>query len=247
MSVPRTSEGTISFVWNGETFKTWYKLVGDLSSSSTPLIVLHGGPGGGHDYMLSLCDLAHKTPPVPIIFYDQIGCARSTLLPSKPNEFWTVDLFLAELENIITHFQIDRYDVLGNSWGASLAVSSVLGQRQATAGLGRLVLANCSTSIEVLNRARGELMERLGVKDVIEGHQRDGTTSDPEYKAAYRTFWANHACRMNPVPDEVQCTFKSLEHKEGGAHVLKHMFVSSTVFQTLLLTSDCLRAGPRTF
>lgn len=217
------TEGTIPFVRDGETFHTWYKLVGDISQETVPLIVLHGGPGGGHDYMLSLSDLYKRTPPIPVLFYDQLGCARSTLLPSKPSSFWNTELFISEFENVLAHFQFDTYDILGNSWGASLAVAALLDHRRSMNGLRRLVLANCSTSIEVLNTERGRLMEKLGVKEVIERHQREGTTSDPEYKEAYRKFWASHACRMDPIPDEVQRTFSSLEQEDGGGYVLKHM------------------------
>ncbi len=44
---------------------------------TTPLIILHGGPSGGFDYLLlnyrRLADDGRM-----VIFYDQYGCGRST-------------------------------------------------------------------------------------------------------------------------------------------------------------------------
>ena len=43
----------------------WWKKVG--SGSNPPLLTLHGGPGAGHNYLLSLAALADDRP---VIFYD---------------------------------------------------------------------------------------------------------------------------------------------------------------------------------
>ncbi|KAK3172817.1 hypothetical protein OEA41_006142 [Lepraria neglecta] len=40
--------------------RTWYRIIGDLKSPSTPLITLHGGPGACHEYLLPLKDLNDK-------------------------------------------------------------------------------------------------------------------------------------------------------------------------------------------
>ena len=67
--------------------KTWYNIVGDISpngtkSGKTPLVVVHDGPGAGHDYLLPLTDLFTKYSR-PIIFYDQIGNGAQLIFPSK--------------------------------------------------------------------------------------------------------------------------------------------------------------------
>src|ERR1700684_1422387 len=89
-------------------YETWYRVTGSLESSMTPLVIAHGGPGCSHDYLISLAALARSGRP--IVHYDQVGGGRSTLLPDKDPSFWTVDLFLAELVNLLTHLGInDRY------------------------------------------------------------------------------------------------------------------------------------------
>ncbi|KAK4182078.1 Alpha/Beta hydrolase protein [Podospora australis] len=107
----------------GKPCKTWYKIVGNLQSSSVPLIALHGGPGAGHNYLLSLTDL-YRDHGIPVIFYDQIGCGRSTHFQEKMGDtsFWTFDLYLAELDNLIDHLNVREkgFYLLGQSWGGVL-------------------------------------------------------------------------------------------------------------------------------
>ncbi|KAG6843273.1 hypothetical protein H0H93_001583, partial [Arthromyces matolae] len=116
------TDGKIDFTYQGETFQTYYKLFGDVKGSqTTPLIVLHGGPGLVHDYLVPFSDLTSKFGR-PVILYDQLGNGLSTHLKEKPPTFWTVDLFIDELVNVINHFSIqDSFNLAGHSWGGILA------------------------------------------------------------------------------------------------------------------------------
>jgi pimeloyl-ACP methyl ester carboxylesterase len=81
------------------------------------LVALHGGPGVNHGYLLILSDLT-QTYSIPLVVYDQIGTGYSTHLPEKRGDtsFWTEELFLAELNNLLTYLRIkDDYDLLGHS------------------------------------------------------------------------------------------------------------------------------------
>ncbi|TFY81980.1 hypothetical protein EWM64_g2026 [Hericium alpestre] len=160
MSTVQVTESTIPFTYQGETYQTWYKLVGDLSSATRPpLIVLHGGPGMGHNYMASIADLASSTPARPVVFYDQIGCGKSTHLPLKSPEFWSVELFVAELENILAYLKIKIFDLLGHSWGGVVASEYVV--RRQPEGLRHLILSNSLANSKIRTRARRRLMLQL--------------------------------------------------------------------------------------
>ena len=94
----------------------------DLSSRTRPLVGLHGRPRAGHNYLLSLEDLASKHG-IPAVLYDQLGTGNSTHLQDKRGDasFWIVDLFLEELNNLLKHLGIQEdYNVFGNSWGGML-------------------------------------------------------------------------------------------------------------------------------
>ncbi|KAH9834554.1 L-amino-acid amidase [Rhodofomes roseus] len=68
-SVPVT-DGHAPFVYENETFDTYFKVFGQLDGRTRdPLVVLHGGPGLTHDYMLPLSDLA--TVGIPVILCGQ--------------------------------------------------------------------------------------------------------------------------------------------------------------------------------
>lgn len=49
------------------------------SLTGKPLVVLHGGPGATHDYLLALTEFAMLGWQV--VHYDQVGNGRSTHLP----------------------------------------------------------------------------------------------------------------------------------------------------------------------
>ena len=191
-----------------EEWQTWYRVTGDLQSGPTPLVVAHGGPGCSHDYVLALAQLAERGRPV--VHYDQLGGGRSTHMPEKGGDFWTVDLFLRELENLLVHLDInDRYFLLGQSWGGMLGAEH--GIRQ-PAGLKALVISNSPASMALWASEAKVLRGQLepDVEAALDRHEAAGTTDDPEYLAAQKVYYDLHVCRVVPNPPEVVRTFEML-------------------------------------
>ncbi|MGB6770765.1 MAG: proline iminopeptidase-family hydrolase [Candidatus Dormiibacterota bacterium] len=187
-------------------FETWYRVVGDLAGHGAegpaPVVILHGGPGGTHDYLLPMADLASRGRAV--IFYDQLGNGNSTHLPDRGVEFWTVQLFVEELANLLQHLGIaGRYHVLGQSWGGFLAQEHAITQ---PAGLQSLVISNSAASFPAFVREADRLRQELPkeVEATLRRHEEAGTTSDPEYRAACQVFYERHLCRLDPWPDGVK-------------------------------------------
>ncbi|KAJ7622535.1 Alpha/Beta hydrolase protein, partial [Roridomyces roridus] len=162
--------GTIDFVLDGETFKTAYKIFGDLKAPC-PLLVLHGGPGIPHQYLLTFSALASKTRPV--IFYDQIGCGLSTHLPNKPAEFWTVEMFMKELDNVIAQLLADTvFDLAGHSWGGMLGADYIISR------LRRLILADAPASMELWSVGANLLLDHkfpAEFGDMLRKYERDAS------------------------------------------------------------------------
>ncbi len=125
------TEGYVEF----RGYRTWYRITGDLCTDACPLLVLHGGPGCTHDYVDSFKDLAANGRAV--IHYDQLGNGNSTHLRNAEPGFWTVGLFLDELQALIAHLGLSQYALLGQSWGGMLAAEHAVRRpsvRPASAG-----------------------------------------------------------------------------------------------------------------
>src|SRR5262249_51042603 len=136
-------EGTVPFRHGDEAAETWYRIDGELRHEGpAPLVTLHGGPGASHDYLLALADLAGDRA---VVFYDQIGNGRSTHYEGRNGSFWTVDLFVRELRNLVESLEIgDRHHVLGSSWGGFLGQEYAFTQ---PSGLRSLVLSDTPASL----------------------------------------------------------------------------------------------------
>ena len=190
-------------------YRTWYRVTGDLSARKAPLVVLHGGPGCTHDYVDAFKGLAARGRAV--VHYDQLGNGRSTHLRDKGANFWTPRLFLDELENLLRHLKIDgRYHVLGQSWGGMLAAEHAVTQPK---GLRALVITNSPASMELWVREANRLRDELPpqVQATLLKHEKAGTTNHSEYKEAMRVFYDRHVCRVTPWPEEVARTFKAID------------------------------------
>ncbi|CAH0038129.1 unnamed protein product [Clonostachys rhizophaga] len=161
--------------------RTWYKIIGDLHSKSTPLVVLHGGPGACHDYLLPLTDLS-----VPLVFYDQIGNGKSTHLPERngDEDFWSVELFKNELNNLLKHLGLDSrpIDVYGRA-----ACSQPNGH-----------LASMDTWRIGITSLRKQLPEDVQV--VLDEAEKSQKFETPEYAAAIEVFYKRHLSLARPYP-----------------------------------------------
>ncbi len=83
-----------------------------------PVVVLHGGPGGGISAFLRRL---HDPAAYRIITFDQRGCGQSTPHAELAgNTTWDL---VADMEALRRHLQIERWQVLGGSWGSTLALA----------------------------------------------------------------------------------------------------------------------------
>jgi L-proline amide hydrolase len=199
-------------------WQTWYRVTGDLASTKAPLVVLHGGPGAAHNYTLRIAGLAGQGRAV--IHYDQLGIGNSTHLPGEGADFWTIELFLAELDNLLGALHLaGRYHLLGQSWGGILAAEHAV---RRPAGLRALVIANSPAAMPLWLSEAGRLREQLppDVRETLLAHEAAGTTDDPEYRAAEKVFNDRHVCRVVPNPPEVAATFAAIDADPTVYHTM---------------------------
>jgi proline-specific peptidase len=164
-----------------------------------------------HIYMISHTEI-HALYGIPVIFYDQLGIGNSTHLRHKPAEFWTPELFMDELDNLLVQLGIERdFDLLGHSWGGMLAADYV-SQRQPP-GLHRLVISSAPPSNPLWEESMRGYLEGFPVefKEMVLRHEREGNFESAEYKAAIQVFLNKHTCQTVPWPEELVASFDSVD------------------------------------
>lgn len=85
--------------------------------SGPPVVVLHGGPGAYHDYLLPGFDLLATGRE--LIYYDQRGGGQSPVAREVPVG-WQEQV--ADLDALRLHWGFDRLTLAGYSWGGLLAM-----------------------------------------------------------------------------------------------------------------------------
>lgn len=87
-----------------------------------PVVYLHGGPGSG-----STPGARRFFDPEKyrIVLFDQRGCGRSQPLLSERSQLQTntTQHLIRDLESLRTHLAIERWTILGISWGTTLALA----------------------------------------------------------------------------------------------------------------------------
>ena len=100
----------------------------------TPAVILHGGPGAHHDYLLPGFDALADGRE--LVYYDQRGGGRSPVARDVPVG-WREQV--ADLEALRGHWGLGRLTLVGYSWGGLLALLYAL---EHPGRVGRLALVS---------------------------------------------------------------------------------------------------------
>ena len=199
-------------------YSVWYRIVGagptDPGRDETPLLVLHGGPGCGHDYLEPLAALAADRP---VVFYDQLGCGRSDQ-PDDPGR-WVIDRFTREIDVVRAALGLDRVHLLGQSWGGWLAIEYLTSRPggPAAAGVERAVLASTSASLAAFEAETRRLRTLLPpeAQAALDDGDRTGDVTTEAYQRAADEFYARHVCRLAEWPEPMLRTIANLEGNQS--------------------------------
>jgi proline iminopeptidase len=128
------------------------------------VVVLHGGPGAHHDYLLPQFDRLARGRT--LFYYDQRGGGKSPVQRDVPVG-WREQV--ADLDTLRDHLKIERLTLCGYSWGGLLAVLYLLEHPDRVE---RLALVS-PASITARYRAEFErrFAERMGAPEIVRARE----------------------------------------------------------------------------
>ena len=152
-----------------------------MKESPPPLVVLHGGPGIPCNYLLPLVNVITDRA---VIFYDQLGCGRS----SRPQDedAYSISLAVDDLIQLMNEWNLSTYHLYGHSFGGILAYEYL--KRTNDANCLSVILSSTPTSIPQLEEESQCLLQKLVVE--CEGDKTQ----------ALERFRQVHECQAVPIP-----------------------------------------------
>jgi proline-specific peptidase len=172
--------------------RVWHESAGD---GPVALLLLHGGPGASSDYLTPLMALAEHG--YRVVRYDQLGSRRS----DKPDDpaLWQVPRFVAEVEAVRQALGLGRMHLLGQSWGAFLALEYALRHGDALRSL-TLASGAASTAECLVGMRRWREALPLAMRESLDRCEAEEDYAHPDYQAAMDELYRRHLCRVWPYP-----------------------------------------------
>lgn len=138
-------------------------------SAGSPIIVLHGGPGGDHTYFLP--QMLRLAKNHLVTFYDQRGSGKSLDTPLV-QEVINLDQFVEDLEALRKHLGYEEFTIIGYSWGGRLAMEYAIKYPNR---IDSMILASSSSSTYLGQQAYEENFS----KQLINKHPELANLFDP--------------------------------------------------------------------
>ncbi|MET0408510.1 MAG: prolyl aminopeptidase [Pseudorhodoplanes sp.] len=222
-----------------------------------PVIILHGGPGGGSNPTMRRF---HDPERYRIVLFDQRGCGRSTPNASLDNN--TTHDLVADMERIRSELGIPRWQLFGGSWGSTLALAYAESYPERVSSMvlrGIFLLTKaelhwfyqdgCSWLFPEAFAEFQRLIPPAERDDMIGAYHRRLTSSDLSLRlAAARAWsiWEGTTLSLIPEADRV-ARFGADTYALAFARIESHFFVNSGFFSRdgeLLLEAHRLRDIP---
>jgi proline iminopeptidase len=143
--------------------------------SGKPAVALHGGPGSGcAPWWADFFDLdAYR-----VLLFDQRGCGRSRPHTLAAN---TTQHLIADIERLREHLGVERWLVLGGSWGSTLGLAYAQAHPDRVTELVLFAVGTTSRAeVEWMTRGVGQLFPEAWARfrDGVPEAERDGSLVD---------------------------------------------------------------------
>ncbi|MCL9780009.1 proline iminopeptidase-family hydrolase [Vibrio sp. S4M6] len=185
--------------------KIFWRSVGE--GSKTPILAVHGGPGGSHDILLE--PLSNLAKDRQVIFYDQLGGGRS----DRPNDrsLWTIPRFVEEIAILREALGLEKVILEGGSWGTTVVAEYLFTKPSGVeAAIFSSPCLNAKMWKEDADRLRLKLP--INVQETLIKHESAKTTHSSEYKAAMWEYIKRYVCLIDPIPEKILDVFNDTNH-----------------------------------
>lgn len=175
--------------------EVWYRVLG--SGKRTPIMMLHGGPGGTTRSFYLLSELSEDRP---MILFDQLGSGRSGY--HEDTSLLKVELLVDQVEAVRKALDLQKFYLYGHSWGAALALEYYLKYPDHIEGL---IFASPYVSTPVWERDADTLI--MSLPDSVQGWIRAAESVDDftgeDYQRAndifMKNFWRRGETLTSPL------------------------------------------------
>ncbi len=134
-----------------------------------PLVIVHGGPGGSHDYFLPyLLPLARLNK---LVFIDERGSGKSQKLEDPAG--YTVENMVEDVEGVRRSLGLGKITLMGHSFGGVLAQAYALKYQS---NLSHLILASTFPSTKQMNDVLAQIKAKMApeLRERIDKMEADG-------------------------------------------------------------------------
>jgi proline iminopeptidase len=182
----------------GGRYKVWTKKLG---SGPVKVLLLHGGPAFGHPYMEAMESFLPQAG-IEMHYYDQLGCGNSDI-PDEPS-LWTLRRYTEEVEEVRSGLGLEKFVLLGHSWGGMLGLEYALHYQQ---HLRALVISNASAGIRSIVKRLSDLkIQLLSAEQLrtLNQLQSNREYDAPEYEQIVQgELYPKMICRLSPWPEPI--------------------------------------------
>ena len=164
------------------------------------LLLLHGGPGSTHEQFECFPEFLSQYG-IELFLYDQLGSHYSDQ-PDNPL-LWTVERFCEEVEQVRLGLGLDRFYLLGHSWGGMLAIEYALKyQHHLKALVVSSMTGSIASYIHRINELRGQLPSDIITR--MTKYEQEHDFDAPAYKdMLVKHLYEHYVCRRIPWPKPV--------------------------------------------
>lgn len=175
--------------------KIWYRILGE--GKGTPIMMLHGGPGGTSKSFYQFASLGNDRP---IIIFDQLGSGRSG--NNTDTALLKVENFVEQVQALKTSLGLKEFYLHGHSWGTALALEYYLKHPE---GVKAIIFNSPYFSTSMWKKDADTLISKLAdtIQLAIKNGEMNHDYESAAYKNANEVFSKNYGVRKTRLTSEL--------------------------------------------